>query len=920
MHQVIRFTRINNRAILHLCAGLLFFLSLTMTHALKGQGFLRTDGQRIVTESGDDFLLRGMGLGGWMLQEGYMLQTAEFANAQHKIRERITDLIGEQRAQEFYDAWLENHVTEADVIALKSWGFNSIRLPMHYNLFTLPIQQEPVEGEHTWLDKGIQLTDRLLEWCEKHEMYLVLDLHAAPGGQGQDEGISDYDPLLPSLWESAANQDKTVALWRRLADHYKDSPWIAGYDLINETNWNIPGGTALRNLYGRITEAIREVDQRHIIFIEGNWFANDFTGLTPPWDDNMVYSPHKYWSFNDQNSIQWVLDLRAEHNVPLYLGESGENSNVWFQEAIQLLEDNNIGWAWWPMKKIEDIAGPLSIQKTEGYERLLNFWKGNAARPDADEAYATLMDLTDKIKIENCRIQPDVMDAMFRQQLSDVTIPYSANQVPGIVYATDFDMGAEGQAYADNVTANFHVSTNNFTAWNNGWVYRNDGVDIEPCEDDVKTNGFNVGWQDNGEWMKYTLDVQESATYDIHLRVASTGAEGRLSFEVDGSPATEAFPVPQTGGFQAWQTMIVPDVVLEAGSRVLTYNVEAEGFNLSSMDFVPSGATTAIPFRINRALTLDNNNILLQFNKAMEVSTALTNSDFIIEVDGAPIEVLSARLSADSDRIIVLEVGSRLRSDDQIRVSYNQANILSVDQTELVSFTRFFVENTLDPILFIPGLIQSEDWASAEGIELESTVDIGLGQNIAFLDPGDYLEYEVTVERTGPYVVRYRVASEWGTGQIRVSLTDPQGQVTVLDEPIFPPTGGWQIWQTIESEQDITAGDYRLRIDILQSPFNMNWIEFESLLEEEEPLELGISVFPNPFVENLTLQAVFTGPRRLTYDVHDMMGRLVASKDYPFSEQIVEPLDLPDLAPGLYVMTLSLENGQKYQYTLMKTD
>ena len=88
------------------------------------------------------------------------------------------------------------------------------------------------------------------------------------------------------------------------------------------------------------------MDNNHIIFIEGNWFANDFTGLTPPWDDNMVYSPHKYLSFNDQAFIQWVLDNRNEYNVLLYLGESGENSNVWLRDAIKLLEDNDIGWAW----------------------------------------------------------------------------------------------------------------------------------------------------------------------------------------------------------------------------------------------------------------------------------------------------------------------------------------------------------------------------------------------------------------------------------------------------------------------------------------------------------------------------------------------------------------------------------------------
>ena len=121
-----------------------------------------------------------------------MLQTAGFANAQHQIRERIELLIGKEATDEFYQAWLTNHVTKADIDSLKAWGFNSVRLPMHYNLFTLPIEEEPVRGEHTWLEQGFELTDQLIEWCKANEMYVILDLHAAPGGQGYDEGISDY--------------------------------------------------------------------------------------------------------------------------------------------------------------------------------------------------------------------------------------------------------------------------------------------------------------------------------------------------------------------------------------------------------------------------------------------------------------------------------------------------------------------------------------------------------------------------------------------------------------------------------------------------------------------------------------------------------------------------------------------------------
>ena len=127
-----RLNRVCFLPVLFVISGLLKPVGLTAQYRLS------TSGPSIVNESGEEVLLRGMGLGGWMVQEGYMLQTAGFANPQHEIRAKITQLIGEQATQEFYDAWLQNHVTQADIDAMKSWGFNSVRLPMHYNLFTLP--------------------------------------------------------------------------------------------------------------------------------------------------------------------------------------------------------------------------------------------------------------------------------------------------------------------------------------------------------------------------------------------------------------------------------------------------------------------------------------------------------------------------------------------------------------------------------------------------------------------------------------------------------------------------------------------------------------------------------------------------------------------------------------------------------------
>ncbi len=335
----------------------IIFLALIFFFPFSGnsQGFLKADGQKIVNAKGENVLLRGIGLGGWMVQEGYMLRINQ-GGQQHKIRQRIEELIGPEQTGEFYDAWLSNHTRKADIDSLKAWGFNSVRLPMHYDLYTLSVDKEPVAGKNTWIEKGFTLTDSLLAWCKANQMYLILDLHAAPGGQGNDVNISDRDPSKPSLWESEANQQKTIALWQKLAERYVNEPWIGGYDVINEPNWGFsdPGndknGTReqknepLKKLMMDITAAIRQVDNNHLIIIEGNGWGNNYNGVLPPWDKNMALSFHKYWNYNDQASIKGILNFRDKYNIPVWLGETGENSNVWFTEAIRLFETNNIGW------------------------------------------------------------------------------------------------------------------------------------------------------------------------------------------------------------------------------------------------------------------------------------------------------------------------------------------------------------------------------------------------------------------------------------------------------------------------------------------------------------------------------------------------------------------------------------------------
>ncbi len=908
------------KPIIHLS---IFFLLLFGGHSLQGQHFLRAQGRAIVNENQDTILLRGMGLGGWMVQEGYMLQTAGFANPQHEIRATIEALIGETATDQFYDAWLANHFRKADMDSLKAWGFNSVRLPMHYNLFTLPIEDEPIPGQQTWLDKGFELTDSVISWCAQNEMYVILDLHAAPGGQGYDAGISDYDETKPSLWESKANRDKMVALWKKLAERYVDEQWVAGYDLLNEPNWDLPGNAMLRQLYVECTDSIRTVDTTHMIFIEGNWFANDFTGLTPPWDDNLVYSPHKYWSNNDVATMQWVIDLRNTHNVPLYLGESGENSNVWFRDAIRLLEDLDIGWAWWPLKKIESISCPLSVEKSEAYQTLLDYWSGNGPQPTVEFATNALMDLTESLKAENCDFQPDVVDAMFRQVYSDETVPYGApHSIPGVIHATDYDMGVNGSAYYDTGTANYHVSTGNYTPWNNGWIYRNDGVDIEPSEDNVASNGYNVGFVDSGEWMQYEVEVTENGVYDIRVRTASDGAGGRLYFTANGSNITPVVAVPSTGGWQNWQTVTIPDVILDTTDRKIRFYIETPEFNLGSFEFVKTAkASSDVPTGFRGAVTRDEYSIQLDVNKPLNSDLPVSPAGFDVRVNGSSVPVNAVSFHPDKPRSLIIEVDYTLKSTEEIDVSYSGSAVLASDGTPLNSFSQEDVINTLRFVHQLPGRVEAEDYDFQIGTSLEDCSDTGGGQNLAYLDPGDYLEYEINITEAGPYQISYRNASEWGSGGLELLIIDSNGQSTLINSASFSPTGGWQLWNTQQETATLPAGRYTLRIYITAAPFNLNWVEFASATSQIDlPGEFrSLQVYPNPSADTFTLNTQLHSPQDIQIEVFDVTGKSVYREELSHVNQVTEQIDLFGQPAGIYYLALTLQNGTTFTQKLIQT-
>lgn len=545
-------------------------------------GRLRVQGQEIVNDQGP-FLIKSIGTGNWMIQEGYMMQSTDAGIGTHtQFRTKLEQEIGEERTAEFYQDWLDNHMTKADLDSMKAWGFNAIRPALHYKWFTLPIQDEPVSGQHTWVDAGFEKLDELMGWAAANQMYVMFDMHGAPGGQGKNSNINDYDETLPSLFEDEANKDKLEALWIKLAQRYKDNPWFGGYDLINEPNWRLgdsgnengcgtDNNDELWDVHLRLTKSIRQIDPNNIIYLSGNCWGNNYNSFEAhplsSYDDNTVITFHKYWNQNDQESIQWAVDMREQYNRPLWMSESGENSNQWFADAIHLFESNNIGWSWWPVKKSR-TNNIFKVTTPESYYQLLQAWESGESL-SAEQTYHAVMEYSKAHRHENTTVAPDVIYALINNEDPTATKAYRHHGVDQWIPFVDYDLGRDGYAYEDRLSQNIHDEQGQWKVWNEGRKYRNDGVDIGGS-----AGGYFVSWTEPGEWLQYTIQVPQAGEFKLELE--TKGAASRLRMEINDEIKNDEIAI-NTGSENSrgeWATTTVNGIELSNGEHKIRFHIQ----------------------------------------------------------------------------------------------------------------------------------------------------------------------------------------------------------------------------------------------------------------------------------------------------------------------------------------------------------
>ncbi len=337
--------------------------------------FLKVYKTRIVLGEKKPVILRGVNLGGWLMMEGYLLHAPH--RPEQRFRREFAAAMGKKALDDFDRSFRENFITEKDIAGIRRLGFNCVRVPFHYRV----VENVP----YVYGAEGLFYLDKIVRWAREYKIWVILDLHAAPGAQNHDWHSDSAGQAR--LWTKKAFQVRVFALWEFLADRYQDEEWVAGYDLLNESV--VGDSKPLNGFYKALIKRIRAVDKNHILFIEGNRWATDIDCLQEFDDDNYTLSihsyepaeftfnlvPHRIYPYKEKGRacfkaalkehLSRYAHLSQERRLPIFAGEFGVNyrggnygEGRWLADMLECFKEFGFHWTYWTYKAVKNSCFP----------------------------------------------------------------------------------------------------------------------------------------------------------------------------------------------------------------------------------------------------------------------------------------------------------------------------------------------------------------------------------------------------------------------------------------------------------------------------------------------------------------------------------------------------------------------------------
>lgn len=351
-----------------------------------------------IKNNGKEIYLRGIALGGWLMMEGYMLGGRNMAET--KFKDSIESALGKEKRDEFEKEFRNRFIAKTDAKTIKDLGFNCVRIPFNCRL----VENNP---------QGLEFLKNAVKMFTDNKIYVILDMHAVPGAQNKDWHSDSLGEAL--FYEDESYQKRFVKLWKELSDAFKNEEYIAGYDIMNEP---VTDRTDIvENVFAQVIDVIRNNNDKHIIFLEGNKWAQDVDFLENlAKKENVAISIHFYepakFTFDEDkattypgivNGVNWdekymeqYLAKYSKFNIPVYVGEFGVSNNrhrgelEWVTDAISCFNKLGYHYTYWTYKSAAPMTFPDGLFQL--FDKSLNMDDAVEFLKKDSEKYYKLLD------------------------------------------------------------------------------------------------------------------------------------------------------------------------------------------------------------------------------------------------------------------------------------------------------------------------------------------------------------------------------------------------------------------------------------------------------------------------------------------------------------------------------------------------
>lgn len=745
-----------------LCTWLLIASLATVASAAHAATLptLTVEGEHLVTPAGEVVTLRGVNIGNWLLLEPWMLGLQQNDSPggfpdQATILEVLDERFGEARAYELMELYREHWMTPRDFEIIRSFGFNVVRLPIHYSLLENPDAPGHMrEDAFKWIDRGIEM-------AQDAGLYTILDLHGVPGGQSVDAPTGKVEQN--KLWDSVDYQDRTVALWSAMAERYADHPAVAAYDVVNEPfgDFKVNISSVMKDLFGRLHDTIREVDPDTLIYAPGTLQGIAFYG--------------------DPAKQGWTHVGFTEHTYPGLFG-SGDTSiqgharflSQWVGGKARMIDAMDVPYLIGEFNVVFDhVGGPELMRKyfdtynAKGWAATMWSYKITKASPGLEDSNWYMVTNDESFDMTDLRAVDDqTLEERFR---SLSTMPLAIDHELRQALTTREDVTFHLPA----IEAVFEASDQSVSGWtttdiggatpgglevlaDGRWLVSGGGNDVFNDHDDFRfvhrSASGGAGW-----WTR--LDRMDATD-----RYAKAGVMIRESIDANAAHAL---------------LHALPD------GRVVFAERRENGKNTQEQTLAVSG------FPVGLGMERDGGELVLHFTDAEGEwqSTRVPGPRF---ADGS---IGLAVLAHDEAALCQTVFAEPSVTPPTARLA-EDANALAVNLLMNPSFET--IENNQDAAdrakqwnRWGHWLNRQEGWSpvrSGKAIQayhhwqIDSTDNSGIWQDVADLEPGQAYEFEVYANRDAGQADKATPASV----ELRLEALQPDGSVLTLASRSYP--------------------------------------------------------------------------------------------------------------------------------------